>query len=141
MLSNEFLAAAMAAPSDRLAAALAVLKGDNRPEQAAKPVVHEKFVSLQRLQEVTGIGRITLWRYNVPGHRHAGRMRYRVSEVLAFLESPQFQTVVAALRANGWKRPTAAEIARVSREETDLHAPNGENSSGVITAKLSKPLN
>jgi hypothetical protein len=32
-------------------------------------------------------------------------MRYRASEVLAFLESPQFQTVVAALRANGWKRP------------------------------------
>ena len=124
-LSSDFLAAAMAATPARLTEALAVLKGDNRPEQAAKPVVHEKFVTLDALATVTGIGRITLWRYNVPGHKHAGRMRYRVSEVLAFLESPQFQTVVAALRANGWKRPTAAELARFEHE----HRPTGTDSA------------
>ncbi len=125
-ISSEFLAAAMAATPARLTEALAILKGDNRPEQAAKPVAHEPFVTLEALSKITNIGRITLWRYNVPGHKHAGRMRYRVSEVLAFLESPQFQTVVAALRANGWKRPTAAEIARFEQE----HCPTGtENTS------------
>jgi hypothetical protein len=115
-LSSDFLAAAMAATPGRLTEALAVLKGDNRLEQASKPVAHEPFVTLEALSKITGIGRITLWRYNVPGHKHAGRMRYRVSEVLAFLESSQFQTVVAALRANGWKRPTAAEITRFEQE-------------------------
>jgi hypothetical protein len=124
-LSSDFLAAAMAATPARLTDALAILKGDDRLVQTAKPVAHEPFVTLEALSKITGIGRITLWRYNVPGHKHAGRMRYRVSECLAFLESPQFQTVVAALRKNGWKRPTAAEIARFDQE----HCPTGTDST------------
>lgn len=114
MLSNEFLAAAMSATPARLTEALAVLKGDNRPTTASQLTVREPFVTLEALSKITGIGRITLWRYNVPGHKHAGRMRYRASEVLAYLESPEFQQTVKALRANGWKRPTSEEVAKAS---------------------------
>jgi predicted DNA-binding transcriptional regulator AlpA len=126
-LSSDFLAAAMAATPARLTDALAVLKGDEHLAQPTKPVAHEPFVTLEALSKITGIGRITLWRYNVPGHRHAGRIRYRASEVLAFLESPKFQTVVAALKANGWRRPTVAEIARFEQE----HSLTGADSPSV----------
>jgi hypothetical protein len=118
-LSSDFLAAAMAATPARLTEALAVLKGETRPQQTTKAASYEPFVTLEDLSKITGIGKVTLWRYNVPGHKHAGRMRYRASEVLAFLESPQFQTVVAALRSNGWRRPTPEELARVSRDTAD----------------------
>jgi len=124
-ISSEFLAAAMAATPARLQEALAVLKGDNRPEQTAKPVVYEKFVTLEALSKITGISRISLWRYAIPGYRLAGRMKYRTSEVLAYLESPQFQHAVKALKSNGWKRPSVAEIARAEQE----HSPTGTDSA------------
>ncbi len=118
-LSAEFLAAAMAAKPEHLKEALAILKGVTRPvsAQSVPVVVREPFVTLEALSKITGIGRITLWRYNVPGHKHAGRMRYRASEVLAYLETPEFQDTVKALKANGWKRPTAAEVARIALAE------------------------
>jgi predicted DNA-binding transcriptional regulator AlpA len=106
-LSSEFLAAAMAATPARLTEALAVLKGETRPTTVCQPKVHEPFVTLESLSKITGIGRISLWRYSVPGHKHAGRMRYRASEVLAYLESPEFQSTVKALKMNGWRRPTS----------------------------------
>jgi hypothetical protein len=126
-LSAEFLAAAMAATPARLTEALAVLKGETRLSPVAQSLkVHEPFVTLETLSKLTGVGRITLWRYNVPGHKHAGRMRYRVSEVLAYLDSPEFQQTVKALRANGWKRPTAEEIA-----QADAHRPTGTDSASA----------
>jgi predicted DNA-binding transcriptional regulator AlpA len=115
-ISSEFLNAAMAATPARLTEALAVLKGETRPTPASQPTAREPFVTLEALSKITGIGRITLWRYNVPGHKHAGRMRYRASEVLAYLESPEFQTTVKALKMNNWKRPTSEEVAKVSRD-------------------------
>jgi hypothetical protein len=119
-LSAEFLAAAMAAKPEHLKEALAVLKGMPRPASvpSATVIVREPFVTLEALSKATGIGRITLWRYNVPGHTHAGRMRYRVSEVLAYLDSPMFKKTVQALKTNGWKRLSAAEVARVTLEDS-----------------------
>lgn len=117
-LSAEFLAAAMAAKPEHLTDALAVLKGVPRPASvpSAPLVVREPFVTLEALSKITGIGRITLWRYNVPGHKHAGRMRYRASEVLAYLETAEFQATVKALKANGWKRQTPTEVATVAEK-------------------------
>jgi predicted DNA-binding transcriptional regulator AlpA len=112
-LSTEFLAAAMAATPARLTEAMAVLKGENRP--APQPAAYEPFVTLEALAKVTGIGRVTLWRYGVPGHIHAGRMRYRVAEVLAYLESPEFQKTVQTLKANGWRRPGKVSAQRAAR--------------------------
>lgn len=130
-LSSEFLAAAMAATPEHLKEALALLKGEPRPVtvSAAPVTVREPFVTLEALSKATGIGRITLWRYNVPGHKHAGRMRYRVSEVLAYLETPEFQATVQALKANGWKRQTTVEVADVAEK------PGLERKAAYIDSK------
>ncbi len=118
-LSAEFLAAAMAAKPEHLKEALAVLKGVTRPAPVppAPMTVREPFVTLEALAEATGIGRITLWRYSVPGHTHAGRTRYRVSEVLAYLETPEFQATVQTLKANGWKRQATVKVGAGTENE------------------------
>ncbi len=115
MLSNEFLAAAMAAPSDRLNQAMKILKGEP-DKKATMPTVPDRFLNLTELAKVIGIGRMSLWRWRVPGHNHAGRTHYRASEVLAYLDSPEFQKTVEALKTNGWRRPSAADVARVTIE-------------------------
>jgi hypothetical protein len=100
MLSNEFLAAAMAAPSDRLTQAFRILRG----EESAPPQPVERFMTASEVARITGLSRTTLWRWNVPGYVLAGKPRYRISEVMAYLDSPAFQEVVAAGKANRWKK-------------------------------------
>ena len=95
--------------------------------QSAPPPV-EPFKTLVAVARETGMSRMTLWRYRVPGHTHAGRVRYRTSEVLAYLDTPAFQVAVAALRLNGWNRPTDAEIAAMT-------PPAGQASPQVADGK------
>jgi hypothetical protein len=40
----------------------------------------------------------------VPGHELAGKPRYRMSEVMAYLDSPAFKEAVEAGKANRWKK-------------------------------------
>jgi hypothetical protein len=104
----------MQASDDKLDHAIKILKGEyDTPRQSAPPPV-EPFKTLTAVTREIGITRTTLWRYRVPGHTHAGRVRYRTSEVLAYLDTPAFQVTVAAMRANGWNRPTDAEIAAMT---------------------------
>jgi len=100
MLSNEFLAAAMAAPTDRLTQAFRILRG----EEVAQPPPVERFMTASEVARQTGLSRTTLWRWNVPGHVLAGKPRYRISEVMAYLDSPAFKEAVEAGKANRWKK-------------------------------------
>jgi len=100
MLSNEFLAAAMSAPSDRLTQAFRILRGEE--VTPATPV--ERFMTASEVSRLTGLSRTTLWRWNVPGHELAGKPRYRMSEVMAYLDSPAFKEAVEAGKANRWKK-------------------------------------
>lgn len=129
-LSTEFLAAAMAAPEERLTEALSVLKGAPRPKAVERVLVREKFMSLAQVARETGINRMTLWRYRVPGHNHHSCVRYRVSEVLAYLETPEFQRTIKALKANGWKRPSAADVARITLDESNSQAEKNSSMAG-----------
>jgi hypothetical protein len=117
-ISSEFLAAAMAAPSERIKEALLILKGEPATRVLPSPVL-DRFLNLTELAKVTGIGRMSLWRWRVPGHQHAGRTHYRASEVLVYLESPEFKRTVQALKTNRWRRPSAADVARVTLDEPD----------------------
>ncbi len=73
------------------------------------------LLTLRQLSRETGISPTTLWRYRVPKHDLGGRPRYKLSEVLAYLESDQFKRRAAALRAERKRskkaanRPTSAE--------------------------------
>jgi hypothetical protein len=84
-------------------------------------------MTLTELAKTTGIGRMSLWRWKVPGHQHAGRTHYRASEVLAYLESTEFKKTVKALKANGWKRPSDSEVAHITLIHDD---PKSESVAG-----------
>jgi predicted DNA-binding transcriptional regulator AlpA len=93
MLSNEFLAVAMAAAPELVERALRVLKGEG--SQGATKC--EPFVTASSVSRLTGISRSTLWRWKLPGHVLGGRKRYRMGEVLAYLESPAFKALAASI--------------------------------------------
>jgi hypothetical protein len=112
----DLVALAMQASDERIEQAMKILKGDyNTPRQFGQTPI-DPFKTLTALAKETGIGRISLWRWRVPRHKHAGRVHYRTSEVLAYLDSTAFQATVAFLKANKWKRPTDAEMAAFLRE-------------------------
>jgi hypothetical protein len=99
-LTNDLLAAVLAATPDRKAAALRTLRGeDGGGEGAAKRPAPEPFVSQRELARNVGLSVPTLWRYRVPKHELGGRPRFRVGEVLAYLESPAFKTLAEELKA------------------------------------------
>ncbi len=114
-ISSDFLSAAMSASPDRLREAMALLKGEPR-QVATPPAPREPFKTLAAVSREINICRATLWRYRVPGYKHAGRMRYRTSEVLAYLDTDAFAATVKALKQNGWRRPTDDEIERIKHE-------------------------
>lgn len=106
----------MAASSERLNAALKILKGETLPSGNTKSHAPEKFVSLAQAARELGINRMTLDRYRCPSHNHFSCKRYRISEILAYFESDTFRRTIIALKANGWKRPTDEQVARVTLE-------------------------
>jgi len=129
-ISTEFLAAAMAAKPEHLKEALAILKGASVSKVALAPAP-DRFMTLTELSKTIGIGRMSLWRWRVPGHQHAGRVHYRASEVLAYLKTHDFQHTVKALKANGWKRPSAAEVARIALDEAEPTPEEASTEGGV----------
>jgi predicted DNA-binding transcriptional regulator AlpA len=127
-ISSDFLNAAMSASPERLKEALLLLKGESE-QKAPSSSIPDRFLTLTELAKVTGIGRMSLFRWRVPGHAHAGRVHYRASEVLSYLESPEFQRTVKALKSNGWKRPSAADVARITLAEENSQA---EKCGGLV---------
>jgi len=88
--------ALLEAPADRRAIALRVLTGD-APEQpaAARP---EPYKTLRQVSQETGLSATTLWRYAIPGHELGGRRRFRLTEVLEYLESDAFRDKAIELK-------------------------------------------
>ena len=99
-VTSALLAAVLAATPDRKSAALRVLRGEDSVGSGEKKnALPERFVTQRELSKTLGVSVPTLWRYRVPKHTLAGRPRFRVSEVLAYLESPAFQSLAEVLRA------------------------------------------
>lgn len=92
--------AALNAPARRRQDALRVLQGDGLvAEEPDVAPANEPYLSLGDLAKRLGVSRITLWRWRVPGHDLGGRLRYRVSDVAAYLKTDAHRRRVAALRA------------------------------------------
>lgn len=66
----------------------------------------EPYVTLAQLATQLNFHPTTLWRWNVPRHELAGRPRFIVSEVVAYLQSPEFKS-----RARELKRSRRARSA------------------------------
>jgi hypothetical protein len=88
---------AASADEPRIRAALAALRGaDASPDTPARPV--EPLLTLDATAKALNLHPTTLWRWRIPGHRLAGRPRYRLSEVETYLTSPEFTKRAAELR-------------------------------------------
>jgi len=94
---EELMQAALVAPDERKAAALRVLKGETSPTPAASAV--EPYIRMKELASRLGLSVCSLWRYDVPGHELGGRRRFRMSEVVAYLESDEFKARAEILKA------------------------------------------
>lgn len=97
-VTSDLLAAVLAATPDRKAMALRVLRGEDGGSVEKTNAVPERFVTQRELVKLLGVSAISLWRWKVPGHELGGRRRFRVSEVLAYLESPQFKELAEELK-------------------------------------------
>ena len=116
-VTNDLLAAVLAATPDRKAAALRVLRGEcGAGDGEKKGAPPERFVTQRELVKMIGVSAISLWRWKVPGHELGGRRRFRASEVLAYLESPEFREVAEGLKsARREKREAGPGTARRPR--------------------------
>jgi predicted DNA-binding transcriptional regulator AlpA len=113
---EELLKTAITAPAVLQRAALGVLQGHLvATEPGAQPTVIEPLLSQRALAQRTGLSVATLWRYDVPGHDVGGHTRYRLSEVLAYLESDEFRRRAASLRA---ERKLKSTLPDTSEKQT-----------------------
>ncbi len=88
---EDLVAAALSAPPERREEALRLLQcGLPRPEP---------FLTMRELSRQIGFSVSSLNRWKVPGHDLGASPRYRLTEVEAYLRSPEFKRRQAALRA------------------------------------------
>lgn len=95
-IAESIIQATFVATEDAKAQALRLLKG-TPVEVSATPQV-EPYMTLKATARALNVHPTTLWRWNVPGHDLGGRRRFRLSEVQAYLESPEFRAHVAKLK-------------------------------------------
>lgn len=107
---NEVLAALVTASSDRKAAALRVLRGEDLG--LVRRVDAEPFLTLREVGRQLAVSPCSLWRWGVPGHELGGRRRFRMTEVQAYLASDAFKQRAAELREDD--RARRARRARKS---------------------------
>ena len=106
---EELMQAALGAPEARRAEALRVLRGQaGLADPADGRVVTEPFITLKEVARLVGCSSCSLWRWGVPGHELGGRRRFRLSEVVAYLESDDFKRRAAELK----EERREAEVAR-----------------------------
>ncbi|MCZ7636736.1 MAG: helix-turn-helix domain-containing protein [Verrucomicrobia bacterium] len=97
---EDIVQAALLAPPDRKKEALRVLRGEIPAADAAPSLPPlEPYLTLKEVAKRLGLDPSTLWRWQVPGHDLGGRRRFRLHEVVAYLESDLFKSRVSALRA------------------------------------------
>ncbi len=95
-LTGELLTAVVAAPVERKEAALLLLRGDAELAMASAPtdpatIGPEPYLTLKECAARLGVSACSLWRWGVPGHELGGRRRFRVTEVVGYLESDEFK--------------------------------------------------
>jgi len=95
-ITQDLLQAILNATDDQKQAALQVLRGIHN-EGGQNGV--EPFRSLKEVAQILNVHYTTLWKWRVPGHGWAGRPKYRMSEVLAYLESREFRQRASDLQA------------------------------------------
>jgi hypothetical protein len=95
---DDLVRAAMAAPAERIAEALRVLRGESA-DVGAPPPPPEPYLKLKEVAVRLKFSPGALWLWQVPGHDLGGRRRFKLSEVAAYLESDRFKSRAAALRA------------------------------------------
>jgi hypothetical protein len=94
---EELMQAALVAPEDRRNEALRVLRGDAGRETEVNPGP-EPYLTLREIGRRLGVSPCSLWRWQVPGHELGGRRRFRLSEVVEYLESDPFRRRAEALK-------------------------------------------
>jgi len=94
-LTNEILQALIRATDEQKEQALRVLRGEPlNPTPEIAP-----YLQLTEVAEKLNLHPGTLCKWRVPKHDLAGRPRYLLAEVRAYLESPEFKLLAADLRA------------------------------------------
>jgi len=89
--------AALAAPEARKAEALRVLRGE-APSPAERDPGPEPYLTLREVAKRLGVSACSLWRWGVPGHELGGRRRFRLTEVVEYLESDEFRHRAESLK-------------------------------------------
>lgn len=107
--TSDFLTALLAAPEDRRAEALRVLRGDTE-RNAPADCGPEPYLTLREVGRRLGVSPCSLWRWQVPGHELGGRRRFRLSEVAAYLESADFKRRAEELKEG--RRDGAEEVLK-----------------------------
>lgn len=98
---EELVQAALLAPEERKEEALRVLRGAPTTSGAGTlPPPPEPYLTLREVGKRLGLSACSLWRWKIPGHDLGGRRRFRLTEVVAYLESDEFKRRTAALRAH-----------------------------------------
>lgn len=93
------IAALEQAPAHKQDKAIAFLE-DHASSQTDLSAGPEPFLTLRELADKLNFHPTTLWRWRIPSHQLAGRPRYKVSEVLAYLSSGDFELRARELRDN-----------------------------------------
>ncbi len=94
---EELMAAALAAGEEQRRAALRALKGED-PAPPAPPARPEPFMSMRQVADALNLTPTSLWRWQVPGHKLGGQRRFRLSEIEAYLHSPEFERLAERLK-------------------------------------------
>jgi len=98
--TEELMHAALTAPEERKDAAVRVLRGEaDIADSFAALAKAEPYLTLSECSKRLNLSTSTLWRWQIPGHEFGGRRRFRLSEVVSYLEGDEFRRRAAALRA------------------------------------------
>ena len=97
---EDLIQAAMLAPPERKQEALRILRGESPAGSAGgSQPPPEPYLTQKEIARRLGLNPTTLWRWRIPGHELGGRRRFRLPEVVAYLESDEFKRRMSALRA------------------------------------------
>jgi excisionase family DNA binding protein len=91
-LIPHLVALALEAPQERIEQAIRVLKGDEK----ATPL--EPFLTAIDVAKRLNVSRVTIHRWKIPSHQLGGKPRFRMSEVLKYLDSQEFRLHAEILR-------------------------------------------
>lgn len=118
---EDFVTAFMGADDADKEAALRRLKGEGRDVDT--PVGVEPFITLKECARQIGVSACTAWRWGIPGHDLAGRRRFRMSEVRAYLESDDFRDRAEHLREERRERASQPGGCGVSKKNNSGRSP------------------